>query len=113
MLGVVLIGSRATESITTLFSDYTEKRARRIALKSRLDAAESIPHLLTTIYAMEGRVRPYHKYLVWELEHRPLLEPEWQAPNLLPRLEAMLATGDPALQRRMFADVERVASREP
>jgi len=80
-----------------------------LVLESRLDAAESIPHLLTSIFALEGRLRPYNKYLLWELKHRPSLQPEWQTHSLLPRLEAILTSGDLAVQRSLFGDVERVA----
>jgi hypothetical protein len=40
-------------------------------LEHRLDAAESMPWLLDVIFTLAGRVRPYHKYLPWELRHHP------------------------------------------
>jgi predicted nucleotidyltransferase len=75
---------------------------------ARLDAAESVPHLLTAIFALEGRVRPFNKYLAWELRERPLVEQAWSAERLLPRLARVL---DGAIedQHALFRDLERVA----
>ena len=40
-------------------------------LEARLDAAESVPWLLDVVFALAGRVRPYNKYLPWELRTHP------------------------------------------
>lgn len=37
-----------------------------------LDEMESLPWLLETVFALHGRLRPYNKYLRWELESFPL-----------------------------------------
>jgi hypothetical protein len=37
-----------------------------------LDVVESVPWLLETVFAMHGRLRPYNKYLRWELTTFPL-----------------------------------------
>ncbi|NUP50145.1 MAG: hypothetical protein HOW97_22965 [Catenulispora sp.] len=76
---------------------------------AHLDATESIPFLLTTVFALDRRVRPYNKYLRWELERQPLSSPLWAADRLLPRLRELIAAGDPDLQRELFAEVEAVA----
>jgi predicted nucleotidyltransferase len=39
---------------------------------ARLDEMESVPWLLESVFALHGRLRPYNKYLEWELEHFPL-----------------------------------------
>jgi predicted nucleotidyltransferase len=44
---------------------------RGLHLAARLDAAESVPHLLTAIFAFDERVRPFNKYLEWELGCTP------------------------------------------
>jgi len=75
-------------------------------LEARLDAAESLPWLLDVVFALAGRLRPYHKYLPWELREHPLACPAWSAATFLPELELMLA-GDPAALRRTFAVVDR------
>jgi hypothetical protein len=50
-----------------------------------------------------GRLRPYNKWLAWELEQHPL---PW---NDLPRLERIARTGDIAEQRALFRDAEQMA----
>jgi predicted nucleotidyltransferase len=65
-----------------------------------LDTAESVSWLMTTIFALHGRLRPYNKYLRWELTTYPLDEP-WSATTLPQRL-----LHDPA---GLFPDIERLA----
>ena len=69
---------------------------------AHLDAAESLPYALETLFALHRRVRPYNKYLRWELEHHPLGDPRWDAGRLLPVLRRILADGDPGTQRALF-----------
>lgn len=63
-----------------------------------LDAAESASWLLLTIFALHGRVRPYNKYLTWELATYPLGEPWADLPERV--------LHDPAA---LFPEVERLA----
>jgi predicted nucleotidyltransferase len=74
----------------------------------RLDATESVPHFLVALFALHERVRPYNKYLRWELEQHPLPGDEWGAARLLPRLEAVIA-GDLDAQRVLFRALEKLA----
>ncbi len=74
------------------------------ALAARLDAADSIGPLLTFLFAIDGRVRPFAKYLEFEVGDRPLA-----IRDALPRIEAVVTAADPALQRSLFRDVESVA----
>ena len=69
---------------------------KRPGLGGRLHAGESVGHLLTCLFALEGRVRPFHDYLEWELEHYPL--GGWSSGELL-----VLIKGD---QRELFRRVE-------
>jgi hypothetical protein len=77
------------------------------ALECLLDAAESMPWLLDVIFTLAGRVRPYHKYLPWELRQHPL--PNWQAEELLALLTATL-DGEPAAIRATFERVETLCA---
>ena len=44
---------------------------------------------LIALFALRGRVRPWSKYLRWELESEPISpEAQWQAVALLDRLDA-------------------------
>ncbi|MCH5670990.1 hypothetical protein [Streptomyces gilvus] len=74
-----------------------------------LDAAESVPYALETLFALHRRVRPYNKYLRWELERRPLGDERWDVGRLLPVVRRILADGDPETQRALFRDIEPLA----
>jgi hypothetical protein len=75
-------------------------------LERRLDAAESVHWWLDVVFTLEGRVRPYNKYLPWELREHPLSVPEWSADRLLPQVEAVL-DGDADAVRAAYAVIER------
>ena len=80
------------------------KNARAgLALASLLDAQESVGWFLEFVFAVHGRLRPYNKWLEWELEHHPL---PWSD---LPRLERIARTGDLAEQQALFCDAESLA----
>lgn len=72
------------------------------SLECRLDAAESVAWLLDVVFAMAGRVRPYNKYLPWELREHPI--DDWPADVLLD-LVARLLDGDVSAVREAFARV--------
>ena len=78
-------------------------------LAAQLDAAESIKPLLTTLFALDGRVRPFHRFLQWELENFPLPGQTWAPAALLPRIASIVGSGSPAEQASLFRDVERLA----
>lgn len=82
---------------------YRAAKSRRdgAALAARLDEMESIAWLLGTVFALHGRLRPYNKYLSWELETFPLPAP-WDR-----TLPARVAA-DPA---GLFPDVAALARR--
>ncbi|MEV0977223.1 hypothetical protein [Streptomyces sp. NPDC049915] len=76
---------------------------------AHLDAAESVPYALEVLFALHGRVRPYNKYLCWELERYPLGAPEWGTDRLLPLVRRILADGDRDTQRALFGRIEAAA----
>ena len=80
-----------------------------LPLEARLDAAESVAPLLTFLFALHRRVRPFNKFLGWELRLEPLAGEEWQADVLLPRLQRVVGPGDLAEQQALFRDIERLA----
>ena len=93
-----------------LNSYYRSLKNSRLGLDlaSRLDAAESVPWWLEFLFTAHGRVRPYNKWLRWELETHPLAEP-WSADALLPLLERIVATGAVDGQRALFRLTETFA----
>jgi Nucleotidyltransferase domain len=86
-------------------SYYRSAKNARVGLEvaSLLDAQESIGWFLEFVFAVHGRLRPYNRWLAWELEHHPL---PW---NDLPRLERIARTGDLAEQQALFRDAESIA----
>lgn len=81
---------------------YRAAKSRRGGdpIAAALDTQESAAWLLTTVFALHGRLRPYNKYLLWELSTHPL-DPPWDAATLPGR--ALHAP------QSLFADVERLA----
>jgi predicted nucleotidyltransferase len=76
---------------------------KRPGLGGRIHAGESVGHLLVCLFALEGRVRPFHDYLAWELETHPL--EGLPADRLLGLIDRALS-GEPAPQRELFRMVE-------
>lgn len=75
----------------------------------RFEAADSIRPLLDVLFAIhDRRLRPYYKYLEWELTEFPLHKFPWTAGELLEMLTAILATGSYQAQQQVLSGVERV-----
>ena len=87
---------------------YINQTYRSLRYRTRLDAVEAVPYALRLIFALHGRVRPYNKYLAWELEHHPL--DDWNGPDLLSLLDRVLA-GEPDAQHNLFRLIEERARR--
>ena len=81
----------------------------RLDAEAHLDAAESIGPLLTALFAMHGRVRPFNKFLAWELEQFPLPGEVLDVRVLVPRLLGILRAGNVRDQASLFRDVEEIA----
>jgi len=94
--------------INSYFRSLKNERAGLI-LESHLDAGESLRPLLTTLFALQRRVRPFNKFLGWELETHPLPGDRWTASRLLPRLAVIQATGAVRDQAELLRDVEWLA----
>jgi hypothetical protein len=88
---------------------YINQTYRSLRYGTRLDAVEAVPYALRTIFALAGRVRPYNKYLEWELRHHPV--DGCDADSLLPLLDRVL-TGEPAAQHELFNRIEPTARDE-
>ena len=74
-------GQRARAALDTYINQlYRAVKSHRDGCveAARLDEMESVPWLLETAFALHGRLRPYNKYLRWELEHFPL-PGDWNA----------------------------------
>jgi predicted nucleotidyltransferase len=104
-------GSRLDDYVNAYFRSL-KNAAIGLSVESHLDAAESIPPLLTALFALHGRVRPFNRHLGFDLERQPLGRGWLAAAALLPRLEEILATGSTDLQASLFRDVEALARRK-
>jgi len=101
-----LVATALDDAINSLY------RALRSAengseLASRLDAIESISPLVTTAFALEGRVRPWNKWLERELEREPLLTSDFG--GLLELVRGLATDPSPARLRKAFGVLERPA----
>ncbi|MDX3226766.1 hypothetical protein [Streptomyces sp. ME19-01-6] len=76
-------------------------------LAAHLDAADSVGYALEALFTLRRRLRPYNKFLEWELARRPL--EGWDTGELLTALRQITATGDAAAQRALFGRVEAAA----
>jgi hypothetical protein len=86
-------------------------------LASRLEAAQAVAPFLDAVFALHGgRLRPYYKYLTWELETYPLERLPFDSRELPARLQGVLG-GDAAfaLQSLVAATqgMFRSAGRDP
>ncbi|TDB78039.1 nucleotidyltransferase domain-containing protein [Micromonospora sp. KC721] len=70
---------------------------------AQLEEIEAGPWFLWTLFALYGRIRPYNKFLRWELDTHPLPAP-WTADYLIKAV-----TGQPST---LFPELERVARRK-
>lgn len=84
----------------------SQRDGRRFA--AALDSAEAVGWALTTIFALENRVRPFNKYLEWELRHYPLDASRLSGDAVLSIVSAVIG-GDVGAHREMFALVAPVA----
>jgi predicted nucleotidyltransferase len=102
----LLVGrSRLDEFINFTYRALKSHREGRTEA-ARLDSAESVASMLDVVFALSGRIRPYNKYLVWELNEHPLPGVDWQDGRLLEHVNGLLE-GSEAAVRESFLAVER------
>jgi Nucleotidyltransferase domain len=97
----------AAEPLDDYVNSYyrSAKNARvGLGLAALLDAQESIPHYLDFLFAAHGRMRPYNKWLEWELREHPL-----PVDVDLDRLERIARTRNLEDQLALFRETEGVA----
>jgi hypothetical protein len=80
------------------------------ALAAHLDATEAVNFLLELVFLLHTRLRPYNKYLEWELTHWPLEELPWPAGAFVDLVQAIIR-GDGEAQRTVFAGLHPLALR--
>lgn len=75
---------------------------------AHVDATESLPYLMTALYALEGRIKPYNKYFAWELKNHPLKLLPWRADEFIGDYKKILTTGDIDTQKKIFTAVKKL-----
>ena len=79
----------------------------------RLEGADSILPLLHVVFALhDGRLRPYYKYLRWELTKFPLKRLPWSADQFLAMLLEILTTGSSSSQQTIFKWIDQTLRNE-
>jgi hypothetical protein len=84
------------------------RRDGRVA-GARLEAGEAIPPLLDALFALHGgRLRPYHKYLEWELEQFALDSLPWSREVFVAMLLEVLDGAEAAVLQDLLRHSERL-----
>ena len=75
---------------------YRAAKCRRDGDKiaAQFEAAEALSPLLVAIFALHGRVKPYYKYLLWELETYPLDKFSWKTDTFITQMLNVVKQGD-------------------
>jgi hypothetical protein len=89
--------------INALFRSLHNLEARR-ELEGRLDAMDTLPPLLTTVFALDTRLRPFNKWLRHQVQAQPL-----SIDGLVPLVERLIREPTAAVQRTVFRAVETAA----
>lgn len=77
-------------------------------LGAQLEAMDSIGCVLSLIFGLEGRLRPYYGYLEWEFCAHPLQRFPLSSEALLDTIAQILHTGDLPIQQALLRTVESV-----
>jgi len=79
----------------------------------RLEAAGSVGIFLTCVFALHNkRLKPYYKYLKYELAKYPLDKLPWSADELIKMLHTILETGSYQTQQLLLIEMEKIAREE-
>jgi len=78
-------------------------------LAGHLDATETIPRILTFIFAVEERVRPFNKFLVWELENYPLKKLPIRSSDFIVKIQTIAQNADVKTQKGLLEIVRKLA----
>ena len=71
-------------------------------LAAHLDAVESVPQLLNVVFGHEGRLRPYNKFLEWELKNYPLQHLPWPSEDFIQAIGKVLQIGDIEIMKDFY-----------
>jgi hypothetical protein len=103
------IAERELDAYINSYYRSAKNLGNGLAVEAQLDAAESVSSFLTALFALHERVRPFNKFLRWELAEHPLGDALWNEETLLARLRAIKSTADLEEQQRLFRDAAQLA----
>jgi len=89
--------------INALFRSLHNLEAGR-ELEGRLDAMDTLPPLLTTVFALDTRIRPFNKWLRHQVHAQPL-----SIDGVVDLVEQLVREPSAAVQRAVFRTVETAA----
>jgi hypothetical protein len=89
--------------INALFRSLHNLKAGR-ELEGRLDAMDTLPPLLTTVFALDTRIRPFNKWLRHQVQAQPL-----SIDGFVDLVEQLVREPTAAVQRTVFRAVETAA----
>lgn len=81
-------------------------------IASQLEAADGLPSLLNAIFGLEDRIKPFYKYLDWELTNYPLEKLPWSKDEFISILVKIVQTGDLLTQQSVLKTVENIFRKE-
>lgn len=89
---------------------YRSAKCRRDGniVASCLEMAEAIPPFLSCIFALEGRVKPYYKYLELDLKNHPLKKLPWSGAELTKKLVKILKENDEKTLLELFKKTQSI-----
>jgi len=77
-----------------------------------LDAIDTIRFVISIIFALHGRIRPYNKYLFWEIEKYPLTKISWKSEKYKEIFINICSSGDIDSQKELFKMIKDVSCQE-
>ncbi len=81
-------------------------------IASQLEAADGLPSLLNAVFGLEGRIKPFYKYLDWELTNFPLKKLPWSKDEFIAILLKIVQTGDLLTQQTVLQTIEHIFRKE-
>lgn len=76
---------------------------------AHLEAVNSILDLLTLIFAINGRHRPFLGYVQKELEQYPLESLPWEPTDFIKKIKNVLETADLKTQQELLSGIEKMS----
>ena len=78
-------------------------------LAGHLDATDTIPSILIFIFAIENRVRPFNKFLVWELKNYPLTKLSISSSDFIEKIKTIAKNADFETQKEVLEIMRKLA----